>query len=54
MHLRKVCARVIENPCAYKALNLGECARLRKVRKDFVTYRARAREIQIFFFFPIG
>jgi hypothetical protein len=48
MDFRKASARVFGDPCAYKPLNLGECARVRKVRKDFVTYRGRAREIRVF------
>ena len=53
MTLRQGCARVIDDPGAYKPLNLGECAMVRQDRQDLGTYRARARKIQCFTFFSL-
>ncbi len=43
MTLRQGCARVRQDPGAYKPLNVGECARVRQDRQGFKNYCARAR-----------
>jgi hypothetical protein len=51
MRLRQGCARVIDDPGAYKPLNLNECARVRQDRQGFSTYCGRARKVQGFILF---
>jgi hypothetical protein len=46
MILRQGCARVPDDPGAYKSLILKECAMMRQYRQGLATYYARARKIQ--------
>jgi hypothetical protein len=52
MTLRQGCARILNDPGAYKPLNLGECARVSQDRQGFLTYRTREKKSQRIYLSP--